>query len=680
MHERISTRHRATVILAAAVFALAGALSNSTDRVASAQSPPPAEPPVLLSSLKSIPMPEPANLGEFVVDREAAIVLGKALFWDMQVGSDGVTACATCHFHAGADGRSKNQLAPGLNRVDASWSKDPDRTFASGSPNYQLRPEDFPLRKLADPDNRNSAVLADTNDVVSSQGVFKTEFRDINPGHPKDRGTLIPDAIFNVMSDSSTPANVRQVEPRNTPSVFNAVFNFRNFWDGRAQNDFNGVNAFGARDANARVLRSDDPASVPVPVPISLANSSLASQAVAPTVSDFESSFDGRTMPGAGAKIIRKKGKKMMSLKPLAKQRVSPDDSVLGQYVETQNKKGLTTSYSALIQAAFHSRWWNSVWIVKADQNANPTLVPNPNRPNGKLETDEFTLMEWNFSLFFGLAVQMYEATLVSDDAPIDRFFDGDTSALTPEQVRGMAIFSTNRGRCINCHGGAELTNASVRHASGKRIFRRSGDALPGTPTTNVFDNGFNPIGVRPVHEDLGVGGTDPWGVPLSEARLLKAGLFSDQNLTPSFLASRDVVAVDGAFKTPGLRNVELTAPYFHNGGQLTLRQVIDFYNRGGDFQPIVTRDGLVVPLRNLGLTEQEKEDLVSFLRAFTDERVRFRRAPFDHPEIFIPQGHPGDHTRVTDDGEGKATDSMLRIPAVGRGGGAPLPSLLAAP
>jgi hypothetical protein len=128
------------------------------------------------------------------------------------------------------------------------------------------------------------------------------------------------------------------------------------------------------------------------------------------------------------------------------------------------------------------------------------------------------------------------------------------------------------------------------------------------------------------------------------------------------------------------LRNVELTAPYFHNGGQLTLRQVIDFYNRGGDFQPIVTRDGLVVPLRNLGLTEQEKEDLVSFLRAFTDERVRFRRAPFDHPEIFIPQGHPGDHTRVTDDGEGKATDSMLRIPAVGRGGGAPLPSFLAAP
>jgi len=53
---------------------------------------------------------------------------------------------------------------------------------------------------------------------------------------------------------------------------------------------------------------------------------------------------------------------------------------------------------------------------------------------------------------------------------------------------------------------------------------------------------------------------------------------------TPQPLQPNERVAVDGAFKTPGLRNVELTAPYFHNGGQLTLEQVVDFYNRGGDF------------------------------------------------------------------------------------------------
>ncbi|MFL5247337.1 MAG: cytochrome c peroxidase, partial [Myxococcales bacterium] len=54
-------------------------------------------------SLKTLQVPEPPNLAAFVKNRAAAIALGKALFWDQQVGSDGVQACATCHFHAGAD-------------------------------------------------------------------------------------------------------------------------------------------------------------------------------------------------------------------------------------------------------------------------------------------------------------------------------------------------------------------------------------------------------------------------------------------------------------------------------------------------------------------------------------------------------------------------------------------------
>jgi cytochrome c peroxidase len=288
--------------------------------------------------------------------------------------------------------------------------------------------------------------------------------------------------------------------------------------------------------------------------------------------------------------------------------------------------------------------------------------------------------MEWNFTLFFGIAVQMYQSTLVSDDTPLDRFLEGNPGALTSQQQRGLEIFQTNRGRCINCHGGAETTNASVRHVTGKRIFRRSGDAMLNTPITNIFDTGFNPIGVRPVFEDLALGSTDPFGVPLSEARLLTLGLFSDPNLNPAYDPARDKLAVDGAFKTPGLRNIELTAPYFHNGGYLTLRQLVDFYNRGGDFQPIQTRDGLVVPLRNLGLSQLEKDDLVAFLLALTDERVRYQRAPFDHPELFLPNGHPGDQTFVTDDGTGKATDSLMKIPAVGRFGGTPLPNFLSLP
>ena len=55
-----------------------------------------------LASLKTVSVREPDNLGDFVKDKVAAIKLGKALFWDMQVGSDGKTSCATCHFHAGA--------------------------------------------------------------------------------------------------------------------------------------------------------------------------------------------------------------------------------------------------------------------------------------------------------------------------------------------------------------------------------------------------------------------------------------------------------------------------------------------------------------------------------------------------------------------------------------------------
>jgi len=65
-----------------------------------------------LAPLNTVTVPEPSNFAHFIRDRQAAIALGKALFWDMQAGSDGKTACATCHFAAGADLRSRNQLNP----------------------------------------------------------------------------------------------------------------------------------------------------------------------------------------------------------------------------------------------------------------------------------------------------------------------------------------------------------------------------------------------------------------------------------------------------------------------------------------------------------------------------------------------------------------------------------------
>ena len=130
------------------------------------------------------------------------------------------------------------------------------------------------------------------------------------------------------------------------------------------------------------------------------------------------------------------------------------------------------------------------------------------------------------------------------------------------------------------------------------------------------------------------------------------------------------LTGIDGAFKTPILRNVTLTAPYFHNGGQLTLQQVMEFYNRGGDFA--IDNLGPLSPnIHPLKLDQDQIDDLVAFLEALTDERVRCERAPFDHPEVILPSGHDGDSINVVDDGTGQATDTPEIIEEVGAAGSA---------
>src|SRR5436190_3916225 len=89
-----------------------------------------------LASLKTVAPPVPTGLDRYVLDQTALVVLGKALFWDMQTGSDGRTACATCHFHAGADHRRQNQLSG------------PDAVM-----NQALTSPDFPFRKLSNTGN-----------------------------------------------------------------------------------------------------------------------------------------------------------------------------------------------------------------------------------------------------------------------------------------------------------------------------------------------------------------------------------------------------------------------------------------------------------------------------------------------------------------------------------------------
>jgi cytochrome c peroxidase len=272
-------------------------------------------------------------------------------------------------------------------------------------------------------------------------------------------------------------------------------------------------------------------------------------------------------------------------------------------------------------------------------------------------------MMDYNFSLFFGLAIQLYESTLISDDSPFDKFMEGNTNALTVQQQQGKGLFELV---CAGCHGGAEFTNASVKSVEYQRLKRMR----MGSPGQAVYDNAFYNIAVRPTWEDLGVGANDPFGNPLSESRLAQQGRFEPLlNAPPNLpVAANERITADGAFKTPGLRNIELTAPYFHNGGQLTLEQTVAFYNRGGDFAEN-NIDNVDIGIRNLNLSEEQKTSLVAFMKSLTDERVRHELPPFDHPQLFVTNGHPGDQNAVTNDGTGQATTTVIELPAVGRNG-----------
>ncbi|HEY2952006.1 MAG TPA: cytochrome c peroxidase [Verrucomicrobiae bacterium] len=505
-------------------------------------------------SLKGVAIPLPANLSSFVSDQAAAIKLGKALFWDMTVGGDGRQACASCHFQAGSDVRTKNQLHP--------------RASAPGvfSPNHSMAPADFPI---------NNGM------VMGSAGLPKTGFLNIIPSSPADNGVSIPDAVFNVAGH-----NIRQVTGRNTPSAVNAIFNFRSFWDGRANNAFNGVNPAGPGDAAARVLQVIG--GVPTKVSISLSPASLASQAVGPPNNGVEMSYDGRN--------FLQLGKKMMTCRPLKQQVVSPTDSVLGG-LTAGVATGLNTTYPAMIKAAFRSEFWDSTAIVDANKNViTPTGAAN-----------EFRVIEANFSLFWGLSIMLYESTLVSDNTRYDQFVDGNAGALSTTEQAGLAVFR-GKGRCASCHKEPELTQA--------------------TAGNNQINGGFLNTAVRPVADDGG--------------DILQPGL--------------------AKFKTPGLRNTELNGPYFHNGNQATLMEVVNFYNRGGDFVNANT-DGNIRPL---GLTDTEKSSLVSFMMALTDERVRNQSAPFDHPQLFLNNG-----------ADALGADILVELPATGAGGSAPVSTFL---
>ncbi|MEN9786910.1 MAG: hypothetical protein RLZZ299_2174 [Pseudomonadota bacterium] len=603
---------------------------------------------------------EPDLMG-VVVDRDAAIVLGKALFWDAQVGSDGV-ACASCHFSAGADPRVRNQVNPGGDGLFGG--------IPQGRPvfdvNETLTGAHFPLHVLADPDDADSDILADADDRVASQGSFGGVFTTVGrgfgePDHAGHRGGRngrrhdAGEADEACVPERAGPFFVhglahRHVEGRSTPSVVNAVFNLRNFWDGRASGTFNATDSFGdstnIADATAGVLVARDRARPGDAWRVALQkmafpSSSLASQALAPPLDSFEMACDGVTFPMIARRLL--------DATPLAGQKVSLDDSVFGPAgVVRPSRQGLTGTYRDLIQRAFHRSYWQATgkYAVASDGTVSESRTGNRQ-------------IEENFPLFFGLAIQAYESTLVSDDSPFDR------DALSAQEARGRAVFERD-GMCADCHAGALLSNATAYAGVGgervqaplpRDLVERMG---MGDGTAAAYDVGFYNIGARPTFEDLGIGARDPWGIPFSIAERL-------------FASGR--TAVDGAFKVPSLRNVGLTAPYFHHGGAATLEEVIAFYDRGGDRRGTF-RDGDTTGygenrsnahlfIQPLGLTETQRLDLLAFLLSLTDYRVACHEAPFDHPSLRVTNGHEAKDR----DRDGRADDIWVTVPAVGARG-----------
>lgn len=676
--------------------------------------------------LEGVPLPPVPGLVDgpdpIVVDEAAAIALGKALFWDQNVGSDGV-ACASCHFHAGADVRVKNQRAP----TGKGSLADPSH-FDVG-PNAQLARDDFPFHQTDDPLSPLGRVVRTSDDVVSSSGSFGGDFLSVaESGASADVCERSADPVFHVGA-----VGTRRVEPRNAPTVINAAFLFRTLWDGKANNVFNGSSAFGERDPGAGVWVAT-PYGV-VRQRLHLPNSSLASQALAPPLDDVEMSCNARRFADLGRKLACRR--------PLETQAVHPDDSVLGPLARStpgQLRPGLDASYAELIRAAFAPRFWS--------EDAQPAF-------GSSADGAPYSQLEANFALFFGLSLQLYQATLVSDQSPFDRSRrdgNGIPIDLSPSAQNGFTAFRV--AHCNTCHLGPLLTSAAIvpnaelvkrnplvfgnetyTVSTTRNVVTRipvAGDAAPGPV---LIDTGFASNGVARVAWDVGLGGLDPFGNPLSfseqwlqhlagnaagvvdpyvgEVRAcdLDVPIARDRTqASPSYFTLADGIqpqpqgtdgcfnpfgawiptpaaaaaeladpanrhmrsAAVGSFKIPTLRNVELTGPYMHNGSMATLEEVVAFYTRGGNFEEFPLHFGTVFPQPELFASAQARADVVAFLESLTDERVRFERAPFDHPELRVPHGHAGDASVVSGGhalGADLALDRVLVIPAVGAAG-----------
>jgi len=161
-------------------------------------------------------------------------------------------------------------------------------------------------------------------------------------------------------------------------------------------------------------------------------------------------------------------------------------------------------------------------------------------------------------------AIASFERTIVSINTPFDRWVKGDPNAMTEQQIRGFRLFAdVDKGNCAGCH-----------------------------QAPNFTDNSFHNIGLAS---------------------------FGKPNYHPGRGKQVANKIMDGAFKTPALRDVVLTAPYFHDGSAMTLRDVVNHYASGG-----VEKSNLSPMFKKANLNDTEKEDVIAFLHAITGQHKPF--------------------------------------------------------
>jgi cytochrome c peroxidase len=189
-------------------------------------------------------------------------------------------------------------------------------------------------------------------------------------------------------------------------------------------------------------------------------------------------------------------------------------------------------------------------------------------------------------------AIASYERTQLSFDSPFDHFIAGDKNAIDDSAKRGWELFN-NQARCNKCHALTETTR----------------------DVTNLIDNDFHNIGIGIIrHNVVALARQAEQLIKTGDtAAIDRAAIQSDMSALGRFLITKQEKDI-ASFKTPNIRNVLVTGPYFHDGSQETLWDVIDHYNKGDGLQnPYLDQD-----VQPLALTESDIDDLVAFMASLT--------------------------------------------------------------